>query len=464
MFVNDKLARLKGRLPWRVRRRLEKLQLASLRFVQSQSELQVRAGSSLASLVAVGDVALSGGVGALLQRSDTAKFLNGIHALFSDCDLRIGNLETVLTDANTATGSLGSFLRASPAAVDLLTAVRFDVVTLANNHTRDCRVAGVLQCCELLQQHGIQHCGAGSSLEQSRSPAVVEVAGLKVGMLGYCDNFRVDADDEENVAPAPARDDWIVSDICALRPQVDLLILQLHWGWEFSFYPLLSYRNRARRFAEAGADLVLCHHAHLPMGVEAWKTSIIAHGLGNFIFPRDAYLIAGHPWTCRSYALKVYFNKSGLMRAEVIPCVIDTEGLPKVAIGNVAAETLGGVGRASARLSNDMLLAWVERDRTVRDTLFFFASLQKSDPATAKEWALWVQSLLQQDNIRRLRLNFGAAGERLAVFMQHVAESSVDPQLSAPLPKESCADEIVSALASLRSLNPIPEDIPGRIP
>jgi len=464
MFINDKLARLKGRLPWRVRRRLEKLQLASLRFVQSQSELQVRAGSPSASLVAVGDVALSGGVGTLLERSDAAKYLGDIHALFSDCDLRIGNLETVLTDAGTATGSLGSFHKASPAAVDLLTAARFDVVTLANNHARDCRVAGLLQCREVLRQHGIQHCGAGVSLEQSRSPAIVKMTDLKVGMLGYCDNFRVDAEDAENVAPAPARDDWIVSDICALRPQVDLLILQLHWGWEFSFYPLLSYRDRARRFAEAGADLVLCHHAHLPMGAEVWKSSIIAHGLGNFIFPRGAYVMGGHPWTYRSYVLKVFFNKLGVLRAEIIPFTIDSEGFPRIAIRSSAAETLGGVGRASARLSNDMLLAWVERDRTVRDTLFFFASLQKSDPATAKEWALWVQSLLQQDNIHRLRLNCGAAGERLAVCMQHVAESSVDPQRSAPLPKESRADEIVSALASLRSSNPIPEDIPGRIP
>lgn len=463
-MFNEKLARLKDRFPWRVRRSLERLQLASLRFVQSQNELQVRAGSSSASLVAVGDVALSGGLGASVQRCDAVQFLKGVHGLFGDCDLRIGNLETVLTDADTTAGSLGGFLKAPPAAVDLLTAAKFDVVTLANNHARDCRVAGLLQCRELLQQQGIQHCGAGSSLEQSRSPAIVEVADLKVGMLGYCDNFRVDADDAENVAPAPARDDWIASDICALRPQVDLVILQLHWGWEFSFYPLLSYRDRARRLAEAGADLVLCHHAHLPMGVEAWKTSIIAHGLGNFIFPRGAYVTGGHPWTYRSYALKVFFNQSGVQRAEIIPFTIDTEGLPKIAISSSAAEILGGVGRASARLSNDMLLAWVERDRTVRDTMFFFASLQKSDPATANEWAFWVQSLLQQDNIRRLRLNFGAAGERLADFMQNLAESSVDPQLSVSLAKESRANEIVSALASLRSSNPIAEDIPGRVP
>lgn len=206
----------------------------------------------------------------------------------------------------------------------------------------------------------------------------MEVAGLKVGMLGYCDNFRVDADDAENVAPAPALDDWIISDICALRPRVDLVIVQLHWGWEFSLYPLLSYRDRARRFAEAGADLVLCHHAHVPMGVEVWKGSIVGHGLGNFIFPRDSYLVDGHPWAYRSYALKVFFNKPSVLRAELIPYVIDDMGFPKIAMGNVAREILGGVGRASTRLGDDARLAWVERDRTLRDAISFFVPLSRN--------------------------------------------------------------------------------------
>jgi poly-gamma-glutamate capsule biosynthesis protein CapA/YwtB (metallophosphatase superfamily) len=376
VLMNGIMASLKEQLPWRVRRRIDRLQLAYMRFVSGQNALHVHEGSAIASLVAVGDVALTGSIGSALQSHDELEMLKDIRSIFSDCDLRIGNLETVLTDEERSSDSIGAFMKASPAALGFLSAAGFNMVTLANN--QDCRLAGLLQCCRLLEEKGIQHCGVGSSLEQSRSPAIMEVAGLKVGMLGYCDNFRVDADDAENVAPAPALDDWIISDICALRPRVDLVIVQLHWGWEFSLYPLLSYRDRARRFAEAGADLVLCHHAHVPMGVEVWKGSIVGHGLGNFIFPRDSYLVDGHPWAYRSYALKVFFNKPSVLRAELIPYVIDDMGFPKIAMGNVAREILGGVGRASTRLGDDARLAWVERDRTLRDAISFFVPLSRN--------------------------------------------------------------------------------------
>ena len=181
----------------------------------------------------------------------------------------------------------------------------------------------------------------------------------------------------------------------------------------------------------------------------------------SFSLTRD-YLIGGHPWTYRSYALKVYFNKSGVLRAEIIPCTIDGEGFPKIAVRSSAAEILGGIGRASARLRNDVLLAWVERDRTVRDTMSFFASFQGSDAASGAETgSSGCDRRFSRTTFAAYGLDFGAAGERLAAFMQQVAESSVDPQLSASLSKESRADEIVSARASLRSANPIPEDYRG---
>jgi hypothetical protein len=85
-----------------------------------------------------------------------------------------------------------------------------------------------------------------------------------------------------------------VSDICALRPQVDVLILQLHWGWEFSFYPLLSYRDRARRFA----GFPIWYSAiTLAVGLR-YGSSIIAHGLGTS-FPSRRALIADTGPTAR---------------------------------------------------------------------------------------------------------------------------------------------------------------------
>ncbi len=461
MFSFETAAKLKDRLPWRVRRRLESLQLRSLRFMPGQSTLHIRDGSVAATLIAVGDIALSGTMADTTQSSGAENLRGGI---FSECDLRIGNLETVITDADKPVRHVGSLLKAPSRAAGVLTATGFDVLTLANNHARDCGVAALRQCCGLLKQQGIQYCGVGSSPEESRLPAIVEVGGLKVGLLGFCDNFRIEVDAAENVTPAPAHDRLMVNDIRALRPQVDLLILQLHWGWEFSFYPLRSYRDRARQLAEAGADLVLCHHAHVPMGVEVWKSSVIAHGLGNFIFPRDRYLDHGHPWSYRTYALKVSFNVSGVLHAEVEPFSIGADGFPRKATGTEASEILGGVGRASARLEDNALLDWVERDRTVREVLHFFSLFQKSSEDTAQEWALQLLSPFRQDNIGRLGRQYGRTGERLAEFLMQLSESSANPGQWLALQRLSRERGLVSSLTCLQQENPIAEDLPGRIP
>ncbi len=456
--------RWKDRLPWRLRRKVDRLQLWLLRFTSGQRLLPVREGSPSASLAIVGDIAPYDSMGARGNGKKMASSLEGVRLIFQDCDLRIGNLEAVLTDLEPILPSRGSTMKGVPAAVNLLTAAGFDMVSLANNHSRDCRLAGLLECRELLDRHGIRHCGGGSSPEEARSPAILETAGLKVGVLAYCDNFRVDADDAENVAPAAPSDSLVLDDIRALRSRVDLLIVQLHWGWEFSFHPLLSYRERARRFAEAGADLVACHHAHLPLGLEVWKERLIAHGLGNFIFPRHRYLFGGHPWAYRSCVLKVFFDGSGVVRAEIVPIEIDGEGFPRIAAGGPAAEILGGIARASARLLDDAALAWMEHNRTLRDTFSFFRSFPASDPATAHEWALQLRSPCQQDNIRRLQRYDLPAAARLAGFMEQVAASSENPGRCFSLCKESRADGLASAVERLRSTHPIPEDLPGRIP
>ncbi len=463
MVKPEILARWKNRLPWRVRRRLERLQLASLRFVRGKRGIALRGGTPSASLIAVGDMSFYGSVEARLRSASAKDLLRSMGPFFSDCDFRIGNLEGMIAERDLRRDG-PRLLKSSLRAIDLLTEWGFKIVNLANNHALDCRLAGLEECRIRLQEFGIQSCGSGASPPKGENAGVIEAAGLRVGSLGYCDNFPVRSDGAENGEPAPALDDRILGDIRALRARVDLLILQLHWGWEFSFYPTLSYRERARRFAEAGADLVLCHHSHLPMGVERWKESIITHGLGNFIFPPDPYLRGGHPWTYRSYALKIHFDRLGVLYAEILPYIIDTQGFPRTASEAEAAEILGGVSRASASLKKDDLLDWVERDRTVRDTLSFFEKFPRSDPAGAQGRGLQLRSPCQQDNLRRLRQNCGGAGKRLASLMQRVAEVSSEARSLQALQRECCRADIVSALERLRSANPVLEDLPGRIP
>jgi poly-gamma-glutamate synthesis protein (capsule biosynthesis protein) len=231
----------------------------------------------------------------------------------------------------------------------------------------------------VLDEHGIQHCGGGDSPDAARASAVLTAKGVRVGMLGYCDDYRPAG--AGRLAPAAVFDDrLILADIKALRPKVNLLVLQLHWGYEFALYPLLTHRERAGSFAAAGADLVLCHHAHVPMGLEITGKSLIAYGLGNFIFPLFQYQRIGHPWTDRSFALKAHFSKSGIVSAELVPVGIAEDHYAHVLESGARNEMRGALGLLSQRLLDDRKLARIEHDRMTREACRFLEAFAACGP------------------------------------------------------------------------------------
>jgi poly-gamma-glutamate synthesis protein (capsule biosynthesis protein) len=68
-----------------------------------------------------------------------------------------------------------------------------------------------------------------------------------------------------------------------LRPQVDVLVVSMHAGIHITPSIIAMYQKEAGRAAiDAGADLVLQHHAHILKGIEVYKGKAIFYGLGNF--------------------------------------------------------------------------------------------------------------------------------------------------------------------------------------
>jgi len=206
-------------------------------------------------------------------------------------------------------------------------------------------------------------------------------------MLGYADDYRPAMPLGAAAGPAPARDELILEDLAAVRPTVDLVILQLHWGVEFAMYPWLSHRDRARRFVEAGADLVLCHHAHVPMGIEVWKAGLIAYGLGNLVFPASRHLASGHPWSYRSLVLKVFFGRGGVSHAHIIPVEMRPDFTVAPSAGTRRAEMLGAIARASRGLQDAKKLARIETNQLARETLGWLAALDPPGGLTAPRLA-----------------------------------------------------------------------------
>jgi poly-gamma-glutamate capsule biosynthesis protein CapA/YwtB (metallophosphatase superfamily) len=180
-------------------------------------------------------------------------------------DYTIGNLECVASLKGTVDTWHNPFR--CPLAPKLLLDVGFDRVSLANNHALDYGRAGLLGMVAELDAAGLPHFGQENLVGKDQPVTVVDVDGVKLGLLAY---YRL---------PSPPFDH-----LTAARADVDLLLTFMHWGKEGDTQPLLLQRRLAKQLIDAGVDAVVGTHAHVPQPVEWYRHKLIAHGLGNFVF------------------------------------------------------------------------------------------------------------------------------------------------------------------------------------
>lgn len=200
-------------------------------------------------------------------------------------DLTVGNLEGPLPApaAREAPGAHGPHLRQPPNAAALLHDAGFDLVSLANNHLLDFGVPSVLTTLEALRRAEVEPVGAWPDPADRFHPVIRSVRGLSVGFLAYTMWLNV-AGGRETVGLGHLRIDDPVAEIAALRPYVDFVVVLAHWERENDHFTYGLTRELAHAMVDAGADVVLGHHAHVLKGLEWYRGALIAYSLGNFIF------------------------------------------------------------------------------------------------------------------------------------------------------------------------------------
>lgn len=151
------------------------------------------------------------------------------------------------------------------------------------------------------------------------------------------------------------RDADAIPRIAALAKQVDLVVVQLHAGFQFQPAPSATVRAMARAAIDAGAGIVICHHPHVLQGVEWYKGKLIAYSLGNFVFDQD------FATTFPSMFLRTVWEGSTLLEARLVPLEL-VRYRPTAVADGAALRTLRKVWEMS------VMDASAERDseRTVR--------------------------------------------------------------------------------------------------
>src|SRR5215210_6760196 len=87
--------------------------------------------------------------------------------------------------------------------------------------------------------------------------------------------------------PAPLLKKVMREDIERLQPEVDLIVVSPHWGKEYIATPEPWQVDFAHAAVDAGADLLVGTHAHLPKGIEMYHGKPVFYGTGSFLFDQS---------------------------------------------------------------------------------------------------------------------------------------------------------------------------------
>lgn len=256
--------------------------------VPSMEQTPLEATSISITLTATGDILMHNTVIAAGEQGDTYNFdqlFAPVKHLIEAGDYASINLESAL--AGPSSGYTGYPLFNSPDSIATsLKNTGFDLVVTANNHILDRGFQGALRTMDVLRQAGLDTTGTFKTLEESQQFLIKDIRGVKVGYLAYSYSTNgIPVPQDKSYFYNFLDRDRIINDISALRPQVDVLVLVLHWGVEYSPMPTTEQRSLAREFFTQGADVILGSHPHVIQPLEIMqiegRQKLVIYSMGN---------------------------------------------------------------------------------------------------------------------------------------------------------------------------------------
>lgn len=276
-------------------------------------------------LLFVGDIMLDDGPGRTIAAGGDP--LAGVDALLRTADFRIGNLECPIAASGIPLENKIYSFRADPRVLRVLRG-RFDILSVANNHSGDQGRAAFMETLAHLDAVGIRHVGGGPHLAAAHAPLMLEKHGLRIALLAY-NEFKPRRFEAGANWPGIAwsEDSQVLADIRAARVAgADLVIPFMHWGWERESAPSARQHQLARLMVDAGADAVVGSHPHVTQGADLYRGKPIIWSLGNFVF--DGFVL---PAAKIGWLLSLTLDRDGVVMWETRAVQMDEAGTPTLA-------------------------------------------------------------------------------------------------------------------------------------
>ncbi|HEX7100128.1 MAG TPA: CapA family protein [Acidimicrobiia bacterium] len=272
-------------------------------------------------LALAGDTMLGRAVGEAIERRSAASVVHpGVIEAIGDHDLFVLNLECCISTRGERWPDPRKpfFFRGPPQAVEVLTGLGVDCVTLANNHALDYGYEALADTLEYLAAAGIVAVGAGENEQAARRPKTLEVGGFRLRIVAFADHpadFAAGPDSPgiSYVDLSHRLPDWVRM---AVSASPDPVLVTPHWGPNMTEEPVPSVLRAAQALRDAGATLVAGHSAHVFHGI----AERVIYDMGDFV---DDYAVDPRLRNDLGLVFMVDLTPSGPRRIEAIPIVLE---------------------------------------------------------------------------------------------------------------------------------------------
>ncbi len=231
--------------------------------------------------------ALSNGGG---KSYDFSPMLAEIAPTISAVDIAYCHMETPLSSSDHNLTGYPIFNTAHEIA-DAAKGAGYDSCSTASNHSLDQGESGITQTLNELDRVGLGHVGTARSALEAIVPDLQTAKGVKVAHLDYTYGT--------NGIPVPAGKPWLLNltnidqaltaATAAKAAGADIVIVEMHWGEEYSALPSATQRAQAAALlASPSVDLVIGQHTHVVQAAEKIGNKYVIYGTGNILSNQGA--------------------------------------------------------------------------------------------------------------------------------------------------------------------------------
>ena len=232
---------------------------------------------------------------------DFRKMYELVKPIIQKYDIAYYNQETVLGGKELGVSDYPTFN--SPQEVgDAMIDAGFNLVSLASNHTMDSGEKAILASREYWDSTSdVLAVGSYSSVDDRNKVRIVTKNNIRYTMLNYTYGTNgisvpsgkeylvnvwptnLEINDVEKDTQYQEYKKQVKKDIEQVRDSVDVLMVAMHWGVEYTDEATEYEKDMASYLASLGVDIIIGAHPHVIQPVTWIDKTLVIYSLGNFI-------------------------------------------------------------------------------------------------------------------------------------------------------------------------------------